>query len=139
MIQLSKKLNINKKFIFLGSLSFLLISLKFSNPIFIQKISNINYDFYQSKPIKGKIDNITIIDIDEKSISKIGQFPWRRDVYATIFKNLKAARLAADIADVPLIKMINRTLLTYYVGCKKKIIISPHYKLLILSKSLLIV
>ena len=72
-------------------LSFLLISLKFSNPIFIQKISNINYDFYQSKPIKGKIDNITIIDIDEKSISKIGQFPWRRDVYATIFKNLKAS------------------------------------------------
>ena len=47
LIQFFKKLNVNKKFIFLGSLSFLLISLKFSNPIFIQKISNINYDFYQ--------------------------------------------------------------------------------------------
>ena len=43
------------------------------------------------KFLKGKIDNITIIDIDEKSINSIGQFPWRRDVYATIFKNLKAS------------------------------------------------
>ena len=139
MIQLFKKLNINKKFIFLGILSFLLISLKFSNPIFIQKISNINYDFYQSNFVKGKIDNITIIDIDEKSIDTIGQFPWRRDVYATIFKNLKASGAKVIAVDIFLVKMINRTLLTYYVGCKKKIIISPHYKLLILSKSLLIV
>ena len=100
MIQLSKKLNINKKFIFLGILSFLLISLKFSNPIFIQKISNINYDFYQSNFVKGKIDNITIIDIDEKSIDTIGQFPWRRDVYATIFKNLKASGAKVIAVDI---------------------------------------
>ena len=100
MIQLSKKLNINKKFIFLGILSFLLISLKFSNPIFIQKISNINYDFYQSNFVKGKIDNITIIDIDEKSIDTIGQFPWRRDVYATIFKNLKASGAKVIVVDI---------------------------------------
>jgi CHASE2 domain-containing sensor protein len=100
MIQLSKKLNINKKFIFLGILSFLLISLKFSNPIFIQKISNINYDFYQSNFVKGKIDNITIIDIDEKSLDTIGQFPWRRDVYATIFKNLKASGAKVIAVDI---------------------------------------
>ena len=100
MIQLSKKLNINKKFIFLGILSFLLISLKFSNPIFIQKISNINYDFYQSNFVQGKIDNITIIDIDEKSIDSIGQFPWRRDVYATIFKNLKASGAKVIAVDI---------------------------------------
>ena len=100
MMQLSKKLNINKKFIFLGILSFLLISLKFSNPIFIQKISNINYDFYQSNFVKGKIDNITIIDIDEKSIDTIGQFPWRRDVYATIFKNLKASGAKVIAVDI---------------------------------------
>jgi adenylate cyclase len=100
MIQLFKKLNINKKFIFLGILSFLLISLKFSNPIFIQKISNINYDFYQSNFVKGKIDNITIIDIDEKSLDTIGQFPWRRDVYATIFKNLKASGAKVIAVDI---------------------------------------
>ena len=100
MMQLSKKLNINKKFIFLGILSFLLISLKFSNPIFIQKISNINYDFYQSNFVQGKIDNITIIDIDEKSIDSIGQFPWRRDVYATIFKNLKASGAKVIAVDI---------------------------------------
>ena len=100
MIQFFKKLNVNKKFIFLGILSFLLISLKFSNPIFIQKISNINYDFYQSNFVKGKIDNITIIDIDEKSIDTIGQFPWRRDVYATIFKNLKASGAKVIAVDI---------------------------------------
>ena len=32
--------------------------------------------------------DIALVDIDEKSISKIGQFPWRRDIYSKILKNL---------------------------------------------------
>jgi CHASE2 domain-containing sensor protein len=28
---------------------------------------------------RGEVKNITIVDIDEKSIPKVGQFVWRRD------------------------------------------------------------
>jgi len=79
---------IDKKYIYLSAIFLLLIIIKFINPSFIQKISFINYDFYQKVFNRGEINDITIIDIDEKSIAKIGQFPWRRDVYSKILKNL---------------------------------------------------
>ena len=76
------------KFIYLSLTSLLLIILKLINPVLVQKISLINYDFYQKVFIKGNVKNITIIDIDEESIAKIGQFPWRRDIYSKILSNL---------------------------------------------------
>ena len=79
---------IDKKYIYLSAIFLLLIIIKFINPSFIQKISFINYDFYQKVFNRGEVNDITIIDIDEKSIAKIGQFPWRRDVYSKILKNL---------------------------------------------------
>ena len=78
----------NKKFIYLGFIFILFILAKLINPLIIQKISLVNYDFYQKVLIKGEVENITIVDIDEKSLSIIGQFPWRRDIYATILDNL---------------------------------------------------
>ena len=71
----------NKKLISLGILLIFFITLKVINPPIIQKISFINYDFYQKVFNRGEVKNITIVDIDEKSIAKIGQFPWRRDIY----------------------------------------------------------
>lgn len=38
-------------------------------------------------PIKGS-DAIIIIDIDEKSLKELGQWPWSRDVVATLLQNL---------------------------------------------------
>ena len=78
----------NKKFIYLGCIFILFVLAKLINPLIIQKISLVNYDFYQNVLIKGEVENITIVDIDEKSLSIIGQFPWRRDIYATILDNL---------------------------------------------------
>jgi len=78
----------NKKFIYLGFFLICFIFIKLINPPLIQKISNINYDFYQKVFNRGVVQNITIVDIDEKSISKIGQFPWRRDAYSKILENL---------------------------------------------------
>ena len=78
----------NKKFFYLGFIFILFILAKLINPLIIQKISLVNYDFYQKVLIKGEVENITIVDIDEKSLSIIGQFPWRRDIYATILDNL---------------------------------------------------
>jgi adenylate cyclase len=37
-------------------------------------------------------DNVVIIDIDNKSLSKIGQWPWSRDIISALLKNLTEAK-----------------------------------------------
>jgi len=64
-------------------------------------LNNSNLLYFLDKKIKdqffiirGKIpttNNIVIINIDEKSISKLGQWPWSRDKIATIIQNLTNA------------------------------------------------
>ncbi len=88
------------KFIYLSLTSLILIILKLANPALVQKISFINYDFYQKVFVKGDVKNITIIDIDEESIAKIGQFPWRRDIYSKILSNLNVYNPAAIAFDM---------------------------------------
>ena len=79
----------------------LIILIKFINPSIIKKISNINYDSYQSffeKEFDQK--DIRIIDIDDRSLAEVGQFPWRRDKVAKIVDNLTEANpkvIAFDI------------------------------------------
>ena len=90
----------NKKIISLSFLLIFFIILKFINPTFIQKISFINYDFYQKVFNRGEVKNITIVDIDEKSIAKIGQFPWRRDIYSKILYNLNQYNPSAIAFDI---------------------------------------
>ena len=90
----------NKKFISLGFFLIFFIFIKIINPPLIQKISNINYDFYQKIFNRGVVENITIIDIDEKSIAKIGQFPWRRDIYSKILENLNQYSPSAIAFDI---------------------------------------
>ena len=90
----------NKKLISLSILFILLITLKVINPPIIQKLSFINYDFYQKVFNRGEVKNITIIDIDEKSIAQIGQFPWRRDIYSKILNNLNQHNPLAITFDI---------------------------------------
>ena len=90
----------SKKFISLGFFLIFFIFIKIINPPLIQKISNINYDFYQKIFNRGVVQNITIVDIDEKSIAKIGQFPWRRDVYSKILENLSQHSPSAIAFDI---------------------------------------
>ena len=89
-----------KNFIILIFCAILLIVLKISNIDIVKKISLINYDFYQKTLVKGEVKNITIIDIDEKSIAAIGQFPWRRDVYAKILSQLNQYNPASVAFDI---------------------------------------
>ena len=89
-----------KNFIILIFFVILLIVLKITNIDIVKKISLINYDFYQKTLVKGEVKNITIIDIDEKSIAAIGQFPWRRDVYAKILSQLNQYNPASVAFDI---------------------------------------
>ena len=67
----------------------LLVSLKISNPGFIKSISYLSFDLYQKIFTLNKNDSdVFIIDIDEKSLGKFGQFPWNRNVFAKILDKL---------------------------------------------------
>ena len=69
----------------------ILIALKIANPSFIKSISYISFDLYQKTfPLKKKDSNVVIIDIDDKSLSKFGQFPWSRSVFAKIIDQVPA-------------------------------------------------
>ena len=66
-----------------------------------KRIAFLNYDFYQKifiEPFSN--NNVVIVDIDEKSIEQIGQFPWRRDVYSKIINNLKYAKVKVIAFDI---------------------------------------
>jgi CHASE2 domain-containing sensor protein/serine phosphatase RsbU (regulator of sigma subunit) len=79
----------------------LLIILKSFNPSYIKSISFLSFDMYQKVfPIKKQDSNVIIIDIDEKSLSKFGQFPWNRSIFAKIIENVNEANPKAIGFDV---------------------------------------
>ena len=74
-------------FVFLILLT-LLIFLKILNPAFIKSASYLSFDLYQKIFVEEKDSDVVIIDIDEKSLGKFGQFPWNRKVFAKILDQL---------------------------------------------------
>ena len=58
------------------------------------RIGYLNYDFYQNIFEKNFSTNkVIIVDIDEESIKKLGQFPWRRDIHSIILDKLQSANV----------------------------------------------
>ena len=91
--------NIKKYFGIL--LLFFLVLIKIQDSDFVRKIENISYDAYQSLFIeKNNFEEVVIIDIDEKSIGEIGQFPWRRDVFADLIQKLNQYGVSVITFDV---------------------------------------
>ncbi len=79
----------------------LLIVLKTINPTFIKSISFLSFDMYQKVfPLKKNDSDVIIIDIDEKSLSKFGQFPWNRSIFAKIIENVDSTNPKAIGFDV---------------------------------------
>ncbi|WP_440916096.1 CHASE2 domain-containing protein [Candidatus Pelagibacter sp.] len=74
-------------FVFLILLT-LLIFLKILNPAFIKSVSYLSFDLYQKVFVEKKDSEVVIIDIDEQSLGKFGQFPWNRRVFAKILDQL---------------------------------------------------
>ena len=74
--------------------------------IFIPKLPNsidnrLRDHFFSIRgEIEPKTDSLTIIDIDEKSIKKLGQWPWPRDILSQILINLKNANVAIIGMDI---------------------------------------
>lgn len=54
-----------------------------------QRIQNITFDTFNKMHPRPKTDDILIIDIDEASLSEMGQFPWPRTTMAEMVRRLK--------------------------------------------------
>lgn len=56
---------------------------------FIGTLENLSYDFRLQLSLPNHVDKkVVIIDIDEKSLAEIGQWPWERNILAKIVDNL---------------------------------------------------
>ena len=74
-------------FTFLILLVFLIL-IKIINPAFVKSISYLSFDLYQKVFAEKKDSDVVIIDIDENSLGKFGQFPWNRKVFADILDKI---------------------------------------------------
>jgi adenylate cyclase len=89
-----------KKYLALVLLT-VLVFIKISNIDFVKKIENISYDTYQSIfEEESSFENVIIVDIDEKSIGEIGQFPWRRDIFGNLIEKLSEFEAAVIVFDI---------------------------------------
>ena len=70
----------------LGTIA-LLVGLKIWNPYFIENISWSWFDWLHQQEEKVHVQDIVLVDIDEKSIEKYGQFPFPRNIYSDILLN----------------------------------------------------
>ena len=78
-----------------------LIGLKTVNPSFVKAISFLSFDLYQKIiPLKKKSSEVVIVDINEKSLEKFGQFPWNRSIFAKIIENINPAEPKAIGFDI---------------------------------------
>jgi adenylate cyclase len=56
---------------------------------FVRKLENWTYDARLNFTLQNTLDeNVVIVDIDETSLAKVGRFPWKRDIMATMVDNL---------------------------------------------------
>ena len=75
-----------------------LVWLRVEDPELLKLIRAKTFDFYQQmKPrsTQEETSPVVILDIDEKSLEQIGQWPWRRTIMAEIVDKLHKAQSAA--------------------------------------------
>ena len=79
----------NLNYISFSIILLILIIVRIQNPEFVKSISSISFDSYQKIfKYNDKQDDIVIVDIDEPSLAKFGQFPWGRNVFSKILENI---------------------------------------------------
>ena len=64
-----------------------LFALKIWNPYFIENISWSWFDYLHQQQEEFYVDNIILVDIDEKSLETYGQYPIRRGIYRDLLLN----------------------------------------------------
>lgn len=87
---------------FCGALPILIVAVLTAwRPPVLSRLDNALYDIMvRSAPVKPPSGRIVIVDIDERSLASVGQWPWRRDVVGQLVDRLRglgAAVVALDI------------------------------------------
>lgn len=78
-----------------------MLALRIADPIFVEVIRNQAFDYYQRlKPRHYKPAPVIIVDIDEKSLEKYGQWPWPRTLLAKLVQKLAKNGTAAMAFDI---------------------------------------
>src|SRR5687767_4730784 len=63
-----------------------------SRPELLARIEDSTYDtVVRWIPTKRPDTNVVIVDVDERSLSSIGQWPWRRDLVGRLITQLRDA------------------------------------------------
>lgn len=79
----------------------LMTGLRVANPDFLVAVRELTFDYYQRfQPREYTAAPVRIIDIDEASITEIGQWPWPRTKVAQLVDILTAQGAAAIVFDV---------------------------------------
>jgi adenylate cyclase len=79
----------------------LVATLSLYRPTFLTRLEFSVYDrLMRAMPSRPLSNRVVVIDVDERSLSSVGQWPWRRDVIGTLIgrlRDLGAAVVALDI------------------------------------------
>src|SRR5882757_9605114 len=92
-----------RRLIFLCGLIPVLITsaLALYRPTFLARLDDGVYDTLMRAARPNPPGNgVVIVDVDEKSLSTIGQWPWRRDVIARLIARLRAAGASIVALDI---------------------------------------
>ena len=64
-----------------------LVGLKIWSPYIVENIKWSWFDFLHQQQEQNHVQDIVLVDIDEKSLETYGQYPWPRDVYRDLMLN----------------------------------------------------
>lgn len=79
------------------------IGLRVTNPSIAANVQNVAFDLYQRlQPRAYQPTPVRVVDIDEASLNRFGQWPWPRDRLAEITARLQASGAAAIAFDIVL-------------------------------------
>jgi adenylate cyclase len=92
-----------RRFVFLCGLVpvFVIAVLGVFRPAFVARLDDSVYDILlRSARPRAPGPNVAIIDVDERSLSAFGQWPWRRDVVGRLISGLRSAGAAVIALDI---------------------------------------
>jgi len=70
-------------------------------PPFLARLDDSTYDMVlRSARTKAPAPNVVVVDVDERSLSSIGQWPWRRDVVGRLIRRLRDAGASVIALDI---------------------------------------
>jgi adenylate cyclase len=75
--------------------------LSLARPAFLQRLELTAYDFIlRASPVRNTSGRVIIVDVDERSLATVGQWPWRRDLVGRMVTRLRESGASAVALDI---------------------------------------